>query len=147
MLWLVEIQNLLLNPPDEQLSIGKVNSGHEACANAFEVHMLKFEILQIRWRSKAKNIEMLDSLIKNWKLRVWCSLFHFLLICMVSNFDMWTKKHLAHASCTEFHWRIQILYYLYVLLLLLAGATDRESDVVIRHTNNTVFFGNSLGFL
>ena len=40
--------------------------------------------------------------IKNWKLRVWCSLFHFFhVICKISNFNIWTAKHLAQASCTE----------------------------------------------
>ena len=45
---------------------------------------------------------MLDLLVKNWKLKVWCSLFHFFhVICKISNFNMWTAKHLAQASCTE----------------------------------------------
>ena len=44
---------------------------------------------------------MLDLFMKNWKLRVWCSLFHFFhVICKISNFNMWTAKHLAQASCT-----------------------------------------------
>ena len=35
--------------------------------------------------------------LKNWKIRVWCSLFNFFhVIC-----KMWTAKHLAQASCTE----------------------------------------------
>ena len=36
--------------------------------------------------------------MKNWKLRV-CDVFCF--ICKISNFKMWTAKHLAQASCTE----------------------------------------------
>ena len=45
---------------------------------------------------------MLNLLVKNWKLRVWCSLFHsFHGICKISNVDTWTAKHLAQASCTE----------------------------------------------
>ena len=55
-----------------------------------------------RMKNETKNIKMLDLLMKNWKLRVWCSLFHFLhVICKISNFNMWTTKHLAHASYTE----------------------------------------------
>ena len=39
---------------------------------------------------------------KNWKLRVWCSLFYFFhVICKISNSNMYTTKHLAQASCTE----------------------------------------------
>ena len=45
---------------------------------------------------------MLDLLIKNWKRRVWCSLFNFFhVICKISNFNMWTTKHLVQASWTE----------------------------------------------
>ena len=51
---------------------------------------------------KTKNIKMLNLLVKNWKLRLWCSLFHFFhVIFEISNFNMWTEKHLAQASCTE----------------------------------------------
>ena len=42
-------------------------------------------------KKKAKNIKIL---VKNWKLKVWCSCFIFFL--------MWTAKHLVQASCTEF---------------------------------------------
>ena len=80
----------------------KVNSVQEACAKCFAVHLLKFEILQTTWRNKTKNIKMLNLLVKNWKLRVWCSLFQFFhVIWKISNFNMWTAKHLAQASCTE----------------------------------------------
>ena len=66
------------------------------------VHMLKFEILQTTWKNKTKGIKMLNLLMKNWKLRVWCSLFHFFhVICNISNFNMWTEKHFAQTSCTE----------------------------------------------
>ena len=51
---------------------------------------------------KHQNATYVDLLVKNWKLRVWCSFFHFIhLICEISNFDMWTAKHLAQASFTE----------------------------------------------
>ena len=53
----------------------KVNSIQEASAKCFAVHIIKFEILQTTWKNKAKNIKMLNLLVKNWKLRVWCSLF------------------------------------------------------------------------
>ena len=53
-------------------------------------------------KTKQKSIKMLDLLMKNWKLRVWWSLFNFFHgICKISNFNLWTAKHLAQASCTE----------------------------------------------
>ena len=52
------------------------------------------------------------SLVKNWKLRVWCSLFYFFhVICKISNFNMWTPKHLAQASCTELTLKVKIKAY------------------------------------
>ena len=80
----------------------KVNSVQEACAKCFAVHLLKFEILQTTWKNKTKNIKMLNLLVKNWKVRVWWPLFHFFhVFCKISNFHMWTVKHLVQASCTE----------------------------------------------
>ena len=82
--------------------LGKVNSVQEACAKCFVVHLIKFKILQTTWKNKTKNIKMLNLLVKNWKLRVWCSLLHFFhVICKISNSNMWAAKHLAQASCTE----------------------------------------------
>ena len=48
-------------------------------------------------KKQNKNIKMLDLLMKNWKLRVWCSLFHFfmwftifqILICELQS--IWCK--------------------------------------------------------
>ena len=76
-----------------------VNSVQEACDKCFEVHILKFEILQTTWRNKTKNIKMLDLLMKNWKLSLMFQFFH--VICKISNFNMLTAKHLAQACCTE----------------------------------------------
>ena len=82
--------------------LAKVNSVQEACAKCFAVHISKFEILQTTWKSKTKIIKMLKLLMKNGKFRVWCSLFHFIhVICKISNFNMWTAKHLVQASVTE----------------------------------------------
>ena len=72
------------------------------CTKCFAFHVSKFEILKTTWKNKTKSIKMLDVLMKNWKIRVWCSLFHFFHVtCKISNFNMWTAKHLAQASCTE----------------------------------------------
>ena len=82
----------------------KVNSVQEACAKCLAVHISKFEILQTTWKNKTKtkNIKILDLLMRNWKLIVWCSLFHlFHVICKISNFNLWTARHLVQASSIE----------------------------------------------
>ena len=80
----------------------KFNLVQEACSKCFGVHELKFEIWQTTWKNKTKNVKVLDLLMKNSKLKVWCSLFHFFhVICKISNFYMWTAKHLPQASWTE----------------------------------------------
>ena len=71
---------------DSQIAFPKVNSVQEACTKCFAVGLLKFEILQTTWRNKAKNIKMLNLLVKNWKVRVWCSLFHFFFSCDLIDF-------------------------------------------------------------
>ena len=38
---------------------------------------------------------------ETWKLRVWCSLFHFFFHVVWRTFDMWPAKHLSQASCTK----------------------------------------------
>ena len=51
-------------------------------------------------------------LMKNWKLRVWCCLFHFFhVMCKILNLIMWTTKHLAQASCTELTLLTSLLRY------------------------------------
>ena len=56
-------------------------------------------------------------LVKNWKLRVSCSLFHFFhVICKILNFDMWTAKHLVQASCTELTLTAQTIFSLFRLI-------------------------------
>ena len=64
--------------------------------------LIKIWNLANHMKNKTKNIKMLDLLVKNWKITVWCFLFHFFhVICKISNFNLWTAKHLAQASCTE----------------------------------------------
>ena len=47
---------------------------------------------------KHKSARFIDEKLKT----VWCSLFYFFyVISKISNFNMWTAKHLAQASCTE----------------------------------------------
>ena len=53
-------------------------------------------------KTKNKKIKMLDLLMKNWKLRVWSSSFHFFFLWFARfQILIWTQKHLARASCTE----------------------------------------------
>ena len=94
----------IIKTPDVSIikNFCKVSSVQEAYAKCFAVHLLKFEVLQTTWKNKVRNIKMLNLLVKNWKLRVWCYLFHYFhVICKISNFNMWTAKHLAQASCIE----------------------------------------------
>ena len=49
---------------------------------------------------KHQNAKFIDEKLKNKSLMFF--LFHiFHVICKISNFNMWTTKHLAQASCTE----------------------------------------------
>ena len=82
--------------------IPKENSVQEAWAKCFAVHLLKFEILQTTWKTKQKPSKCY-LLVKNWKLIVFALFFD--VICKISNFNMWTGKHLAQASCTEMTFR------------------------------------------
>ena len=56
-------------------------------------HMRKQNKKHLNTRSMAEKLKT---------KRVWCSLFHFShVIWKISNYNMWTAKHLAQASCTE----------------------------------------------
>ena len=84
------------------LNTVKVNSVQETCAKCFAVHILKFEILQPTWNNKTKNIKsarFIDEKLKTKSLMFFITFFH--VICKISNFIMWTAKHLAQVSCTE----------------------------------------------
>ena len=53
-------------------------------------------------RAGVTDLQIARYIGKKWKLRVRCSLFDsFHVICKISNFNVWTNKHLAQASCTE----------------------------------------------
>ena len=74
-------------------------------------------------------IQKARSIDDKLKLRVWPSLFH--VICKISNFNMWTAKHLAQASCPEltlhFTWNITILSQIYTTGSLLVHVADMTS--------------------
>ena len=91
------------NTTDKNASIMcKVNSVQEACAKCFAVHILKFEILKITWKNESKNIRPLVFSFSSINWAFWCFLFCFFhVVFKISNFNMWTAKHLAQASCTE----------------------------------------------
>ena len=69
---------------DTILHYFKVNSVQEACAKCFAVHILKFEILQTKWRNKTSN--SICEKLKNKSLMFLVSFFH--VICKISNFNM-----------------------------------------------------------
>ena len=80
----------------------KVNSVQEAYAKCFVVHILKFEILQITWKKWNKEHQTLSFQFFTNRFSILKFFVLFLhKVCKISNFDMWTAKHLAQASCTE----------------------------------------------
>ena len=105
--WLFLLDNRVctfLNPPlgsYTRIFLLKVNSVQEACAKCFAFHILKFEILQITWKKWNKEHQTLSFQFFINKSILMFSLLIFHVVCKISNFDMWTAKHLAQASCTE----------------------------------------------
>ena len=80
----------------------KVNSVQEACAKCFVVHISKFEIMQIKWKNETKNIRLLVFSFLPINLGFGCILWVFFhMVCKISNFDMWTTKHLMQGCWTE----------------------------------------------
>ena len=81
----------------------KVNSVQEACAKCFAVHILKFEILQITWKKWNKEHQTLSlQFFTNRSSILMFFVLFFHVVCKISNFNMWTAKHLTQGSCTEF---------------------------------------------
>ena len=80
----------------------KVNSVQEAFAKCFAVHILKFEILQITWKGWNKEYQTPSFQFFTNRLSILMFLVLFFhLVCKISNFNKWTAKHSAKASCTE----------------------------------------------
>ena len=52
--------------------------------------LIKIWNLANHMKKPTKNIKMLNLLVKNWKLRVWCSLFHF-QISICESHSIWQK--------------------------------------------------------
>ena len=81
----------------------KVNSVQEACDKCFAVYILRFEILQITWKNETKNIRLLVFSFSPIDLSFFIFFVRFFhVVSKISNFDMWTEKHLAQDSCAEF---------------------------------------------
>ena len=59
---------------------------------------LKFEILQVTWKNETKNIRLLVFSFLPIEIAFWC---FFFVVCKISNFDMWTDKHLTQGSWTD----------------------------------------------
>jgi hypothetical protein len=55
---------------------------------------------------KHQNAKSIDEKLKTKGLMFFVSYFH--VICKISNFDMWTTKYLAQASCTELTLRLYV---------------------------------------
>ena len=80
----------------------KVNSVQKTCAKCFAVHILEFEILKITWKKWNKEHHTLSFqfFTNRFNILMFFVLF-FHVVWKISNFNLWTGKHLAHASCTE----------------------------------------------
>ena len=52
-------------------------------------------------KDETKNIRPLVFSFSPIDLAIWCFIFVFHVVCKISNFNKWTAKHLAQASCTE----------------------------------------------
>ena len=82
-------------------------------------------------KKQNKNIKMLDLMIKNWKLRVWCSLFHFFHeICKISNFNMLPKS--IWCKLLVMSW----LYLTNVILCIYSGKSCEVSDLLLKGLSN-----------
>ena len=78
----------------------RVNSIQEACNKCFAVDILKFEILQITWNKWNKWNKEHQTLSFGFFINK-SKILMFSVVCKISNFNLWTAKHLAQASCTE----------------------------------------------
>ena len=72
---------------------------------------------------KHQNTRFIDEKLKTKSLMFFVSFF-FHVICKISNFNMWTSKHLAQASCTE----LTLKSILHWILREFLKITDQNSD-------------------
>ena len=94
----LHIKNAMLNP---FVSL-KSTQYKKLAPNALRFTYWNLKSCKTHEKIQKNPIKMLNLLVKNWKLRVWCYLFHYFhVICKISNFNMWTAKHLAQASRNE----------------------------------------------
>ena len=80
-------------------------------------------------KNKIKNIKLLNLLVKNWKLRVWCSLFYsFYVISKITNFNVNRKAF----GTSFFYWVDFIkpwsIQFEWILLWLVACLTFYHSS-------------------
>ena len=76
----------------------------------FGVHILKFKILQSTWISTTKNIKILDTLMKNWKLMFFVLFFSYDFKAFCASFLYWvdfifTKLHNTMTSWWCHKWK------------------------------------------
>ena len=80
----------------------KVNSVQEACAKCFAVHILNLKSCKSnekKWNNGHQTLSFQFFINRSCILMFHCFVFH--VVCKISNFNMWTAKHLVQASCTE----------------------------------------------
>ena len=81
--------------------LDKVSSVQEGCTKCFAVHISKFEILQVTWRSENRRSDSYFSVFINESSSSIFFISFFQVIYKISNFNIWTAKHFAQASCAE----------------------------------------------
>ena len=85
----------------------------KVAAKCFAIHVSKFEILRTTWRNKTKSIKILDLLMKNWKLKFWCSFLRFF---------MWFAKFEISICEKQSIWRkLLVLSWLYTTAFLFSS--------------------------
>ena len=84
-----KIQFLVENPLLTSC-FSKVNSVQEPCAKCFEVHILKFEVLQITWIKWNKEHQTLSfQFFINELTTLMLFVLFFNVVCKISNYDIW----------------------------------------------------------
>ena len=73
-----------------------------AISKKTQIDVIKKMCMQLaKWpnRSSQKNKHAISKMTQITNCDVFCFVFH--VVCKISNFNKWTAKHLAQASCTE----------------------------------------------
>ena len=103
------------------------------------------------WQLKTKHIKTLDLWMKNWKVRVWCSLFHFfmwfarfqILICKPQSITQkllvlsWLYNDFDHTFIFKsYHWNN--ISFLVLLTVLIVSTQERKVPKFLQKLNKAL---------